>query len=645
MNSSRPPPPASNRSPLPDIPEALAAVSRIIASAPATFEWSSPYAARYGGVGLASKLPMRLHVGLEDLPEGSPCVGTILYHRPESGDHARLSGWEPQRLSGRIARALERHAGGRFHRPVRIHVWSEFPAFRGLQLDAALATALAVALHVAFAGLTSERLDHVMGLPSAELWRDADFLSLFRLAWCIECAVCEYRPEGHFTFALLTRSPLVVFCRQSEAFHDPPTLDEDPIELLKPGGARFTELPHARAAAPHGASGPFAPPPLPAVPDPTELLDAALLFFGSEGDSRLAFQEHRNVFRDKVNDAYAAAALLRDLVPAGASPRFAEIADSAARSGGKGTVADVVLDMVVVDSVRTLDTLRRLARGPDPDVLSELRRSVRRSHDVFRFLGLSSKAVDDGCRAVSTAAATIRDLRVAVRLVGPGRAGCLLVVSRGHTLARHLPALLSALGPGAHAHWTSWEQGYSEEGWGARVVQAAPPVEPPRPPGKRRLCLYAWRGGRAEPAREIEFDEWKRVRGEFSVVFDGSDGVQLLVDGNAQRVDGPARRKWIMLVRALLERAEPGATSVELGGKAVHERLGMNTYTISHLKRNYLRPLGEEVLERCQLEVIQQEGFRRSDPEDQRFKVVFTPQPRHAVAAVWPAGPGAASWP
>lgn len=581
----------SVRAPVSARPRALGeifATSSVVVSAPATLEWSGPWASRYGGVGMASALGPRLYVGIEPTPADPLELVSLRHVQP---DGALVDARELEEIAPQLASALAAHEGGAFGGRCRIRVVSLFPLRHGLQADSAIATALAAALHLVKRRCTAAQLEKMLDAPARGLWRDPLFTSLFRLAWAIEHAIVRYRPDGLHTFAHLVRSPRapVIYWRCSTALKESDDPPEDPIADLAPGGLRLTELPGGKD-----------------LTDPCAGLDIALVSFGSEVDSSKVYHAHRTNFRVHVDEEYTGATgLLRPLVDPARAPRFAELATEVeelkrVRRERKGpghtaperehAAPDVMMDLQIVESVRTFRLLHEIAQhGTMGDAPDRLMRTVRRAQDAYRLLGLSSGEVDAACAALARAAKA-RGVKAAVRLIGPGYGGAVMIVARQGKLQPALAPILEAAAddlrhkgaPTLRVLWSSAEHGYSPSGQGIRVE-----------PGGRAIALVTVRtcelGRFGEPEEMTPDEAWERLAG-FDVVFDGSQPQPRILVGTAQLdFDKDAPKKHFDLVKELFARAKSGTPSsacslAELGRKV---KLG-ESYDLGHLEARYL---------------------------------------------------------
>lgn len=637
------------RRPRPGIPplsstgehETLVAACDVIASVPATVEWSPPYAVRYGGLGLTSKLGPRLYVGLEPFGTAGPVLGPVRYYLPEQRVFAELSHDRHNELEERLMNALSSYEGGRFHLPLRIHCISEYPFFRGLHADSGLATALAAALHVRVGALSPTQIDELTARPTGKLLDDEkdDFWPVFSLAWTLESAIANYRPEGHLTFSLFVQSPHpTVFWRLSDYAAGEPSPDEDP-SLLKPYGCRLTELlPKTEGLGAHRA--------VHAVHDPIASLDVALIFTGREIDSEQVYRAHRQNFRKSLNNRYErAVGHLRKITDVQSPPTTPRFVSLTGRSGEPlvedATAADRMMDLLVVQSVLTFEALYRVAEGGiASDPLRDFVLAVGLAQDLYRLFGLSSGHIDEAVRVTRSVTRRLTRQKIAARLVGPGRAGCLMLIATRGSLKFALPTIVEKLqralnssGRSVHCHWFSEHDGYSPGGAALRVEQDLRTGRVFPLQGKKALVFREWIGGAAEPARLIDRETWNEVLKKVDVALDTTKGHVLMVDQKKVELDTEVGEQALKLLDLLLSRSVTGGSAIEIDGHTVVDALwgrtekGVpKTVHISHIKGKLVRPLADALEGAARIILHPREDATMTEPDHRSyFTIRFEP--------------------
>lgn len=629
--------------------EWFAAACDVITSVPATIEWSPPYAVRYGGLGITSKLGSRLYVGLERYGAADPALGRVHYYLPEAEAFTELSHDRHNDLEARLVRALSSYDNGRFRLPFRIHCISEYPFFRGLHADSGLATALAAALHVYVGELGPEVIEQLTGKSCAELLDlgNDSFWSVFSLAWALESAIANYRPEGHLAFSLLVQSPHpIVFWRMSDYAAGIPSPDEDP-SILRPYGCRLTEI------LPMVAEGKGPTSDTSAIHDPIASLDVALIFTGREIDSEQVYRAHRENFRKSLNGRYERAAghlqKITAMQQAPDPPRFVTLTGGGGEIPSEGaTAADRMMDLLVVQSVLTFEALYRVAEGGiAADPLRDFALAVGLAQDLYRLIGLSSGHIDEAVRVTRSVARRLTRQKIAARLVGPGRAGCLmLIATRGSlkfalpTIVERLQSALNARASTVHCHWFSDQHGYSPGGIALRVEQSLRSGKIFPMHGRRSLVLREWNGGVAQPIRLIDRETWNTMIKDIDVAFDATKSHVLLVDHEKVELVTEVGDQALKLLELLLSFGVTGRSVIEIDGRAVVEKLWggtekgePKTLHISHIKSRLVRPLADALGHTARIELYPHPNAALTDHDDRaKFSIRFEPSDEARIA-------------
>ncbi|ATB40457.1 hypothetical protein CYFUS_005906 [Cystobacter fuscus] len=606
---------------------------KVIVSAPQTIEWSPPYAVGYGGLGLTSKLGLRMYIGLGESESDTIELGYVRHFQPERKKFATLPDDKHHTLQSQLQQTLANHAGGLFNKPVSIHVLSEFPFYRGLQADATLSTALAAALHVYHGKIGADALHALTESNTAELNGDRHYKSIFGLAWALEWSITGYQPEGHHTFSLLVRSAEpVVFWRCMGNASSPTT---DPF-VLKPEGRRLTEIsPEDQEQALERANETLQT----HLHNPTSSLDAALIFLGREADSKEVLLARRdNLFR-KQNEQYRRTMdQLRGFFagrPERECPRFA-ILDS---SGDGATPGNSAMDLLVVQSMKTFDALRRMVHGGiAADLLRDFVKQVDRAQDLYRLLELSSGYVDEPIHVLRSHARRLLRQKVGVRLVGPGRAGCLLILAARGSLRHALPYLLQkvqkAVNPGmtgaVNCHWFSEREGYSPQGTALRVEQDFDSRRYLTPDGEPLLVLHSWKAGERRLDRYISRSAWIKNRKRCDLAFEPNgehmSGGSLFLNDQAVKLDSPVLKQAYLTLDLLFRNMNKDSSTLE--GSTLAEALNDirdtdKPYSISEIESKIIKPLNTQLKGLCTVAMIPGRGVKKS-VEKLDFKVRLT---------------------
>ena len=511
-----------------------------IVAVPATIDVSPPFSVRYGGIGVVAKINRHVYVGIEPIEGNKPCrIGGVWHYRPETH---RYESWESnrrERLEVGLYEALKDETRRDTYQipaglgaATQLYVVSELPFYRGLNLDATVATGVATALLLYAGRLSPSDVERFARDRFESLRKDPAYQSLFALAWRLETLLSKYRPEGHQIHSVLTKTDGCTFFWR-DSVRSPTDVQslfrEDPFDF-HPWGCRFDEL--VIPARENLANEPTA-----FAVDPLGGFDVAAIFFGREADSEDVYAAHRKGYRKRVDDA--AALSMKAIPPASAhesSARFLRLSssgtDGAKLSKSEPTTAtDRLMDVVVVKSMETFSDLALIAeRGLTPGAIRGLVMSMDHAHDLYRLLDLSAGFIDEACHLLRHELRELTRQKVAARLMGPGRGGCLLTFAARGSLAAALPVALAAVRDRLRLaanlpipHWESFREGYAPAG--LRVLQQRKGGEPFycsfQP--DRNLRVREWTGGRA--GSDLLFDKraWAEKRKDYDVVLEFDD--------------------------------------------------------------------------------------------------------------------------
>lgn len=498
-----------------------------VASAPAVTVWSPNYAVGPGGVGIVSKLPMRLIIGIEPTSNGHVVFGPVKYYIPERDE---FQDWDATRCNPLLTQVLEQVAR-QYGKSGGARIWgvSEVPWYRGLNVDPLFAVPCAAAWLLHLGAVSPQELTECVALPTEKLAGTAAFEKVFRLAWRLENIIANWLADGHMTFATLIDSQYpIIFFREK----DPVLFDhyrdfglEHPSSYynLSDGlffrGARFNEL--------------FQLDPNPAWP-----IDAALVFTGEEGDSRFVYQT-RGAFKAKLDEAAAFAGdTLRKIVPETfrQTPRFLDLAEGSPNQSAGMNLFHIYREISVAHSMTVLKSMRDLFQyGASPEILLNFQHNQNICQHILRILGLSPFALSRPQTIIRIVARKYADLAVATRLVGVGNHGCLMVLGPVNTLApilaEALPIIAQETKKTAHCHWASWCDGNTAFE-GAKVEQHVESKRYSAFVASQSVTVKEWGGNGKVPAVIYTKERFEKEREGFDLLVDEREG-RVFVRGKA----------------------------------------------------------------------------------------------------------------
>lgn len=438
-----------------DVYERLYRACPTVVSAPAILRWSPTYAIGPGGIGLNSKLPLRMHVGIEPQSEGGLRWGEFNYFIPERDAFAALEETQATTLIFEILASTARQFGKSAH--ARVWVCSEIPFFRGLNADPLCAATFATAWLLHLGVITPSDVERFVSEPTAALLNDKEFLHVWRLALRIESVIATWVADGDLIIASLIDAKYpVIFFRERDPIlfdrcrdlgvDDPSSYYNIPANLFF-RVARMEEL-------------------LPLDAFPHWPIDIALAHLGEEGSS-ISVYKTRGAFASRLNEAAVFARThLLPLTPEAfrEQPKFGEFTQETPQQSAGISMFRVYRDNNVVHSMIVLKTMYDLFQyGATSHILREFIHSQNICQDLLRLAGLSPLAISRPRTTIRLTGNRLTETGVACRLIGPGIHGCLMVAGPLHSLegvlAEALPRISDEIQKPVHCHYASWCDG------------------------------------------------------------------------------------------------------------------------------------------------------------------------------------------
>lgn len=486
-----------------------------VVSAPAIFRWSPTYAVGPGGIGLNSKLPFRLHIGVEPRSDGGVTWGDLRYYLPERGVFVELEHSRATKLLLELFETVARRHGKTPH--ARIWGISEIPFFRGLNADPLCAVPMAAAWLLHLGVLTPEDVAAITSAPTASLATMRGFPELWRLTLQIESAIASLVTDGDLALATIIdgRYPIAFFREKDPILFDHyrdlgidnPASYYNVAENLFFRAVRMEEL-------------------FPFDPFPYWPIDIALVHVGEEGSSTAVYKT-RGAFKVRLDEAAAfARSHLSGLAPEvfRETPQFLTLArETPQQSAGMAMFRtyrepSVTHSMVVFRAMHDL-----LQYGATAHVLREFFHSQNVCQDLLRLVGLSPLAVSRPRTILRLFGSRMTETGTASRLIGPGIHGCLMVLgplnSLDAVLNEALPMLREESKKDIHCHYASWcDGGLPSEG--LRVHQhLATGVRSAYVNGST-VTVRVHEHGQLAGVLLHSDEQWERERSEYDIVLD-----------------------------------------------------------------------------------------------------------------------------
>ncbi len=426
-----------------------------VVSAPAILRWSPTYAVGPGGIGLNSKLPFRLHIGVEPRSDGGVTWGDLQYYLPERGTFVDLEHSRATLLLLDIFAAVAKRYGKAPH--ARIWGISEIPFFRGLNADPLCAVPMATAWLLHLGVLTPEDMQAIAHAPTASLTTMRGFPELWKLTLQIESAIAAWVTDGDLALATImdSRYPIAFFREK-----DPVLFDhyrdlgiDDPASYYNVAGNLFFRAVRMEEIFPFDQF-PYWP------------IDIALVYVGEEGSSTAVYKT-RGAFKVRLDESAAfARSYLSALAPIAfrETPQFLALARETPQQSAGMTMFRTYREPSVTHSMVVFKALHDLLQyGATVHVLREFFHSQNVCQDLLRLVGLSPLAVSRPRTILRLFGSRMTETSTASRLIGPGIHGSLMVLgplnSLETVLNEALPAIQEESKKEVHCHYASWCDG------------------------------------------------------------------------------------------------------------------------------------------------------------------------------------------
>lgn len=490
-----------------------------VVSAPGVIRWSPQFAVGTGGIGLSSKLPLRIHVGIEPRSEGGISFGNIRYYIPERDTFVPLDLSHAYILAPMLLEAAAKHVGRSPH--ARIHILSEFPWFRGLNMDPTHAVALAAAWLLHLGVVTPADIEAIASLPTVQLASHRAFGELWRLTLGIESSSEAGIADGDLAFGSLidARYPVAYFREK-----DPVLFDhyrdlgvEHPASYYNVAGALFGRGVRMEEIVPLDG--------LPYWP-----IDIALVHVGEEGSSTAVLKERAATQMRLDGIGAFVRTHCAKLVPETFRevPRFLELADDMPQHPAGMAMYRTYREQSVAHSMAIFHAMCDLLRyGATPQILREFTHTQNGCQYILCLLDLSHRQIGNPRKLLRMTGHKYIDAGIGVRLIGPGKHGCLMVTGPLHSLepvlADALPKIAEERGKPAHCHYASWCDG-TPPMEGVRVHQHL--AHGVRSAYVQGAAIAVHVHERGEPASTLLCapEQWERERAEYDIVVDPREG-------------------------------------------------------------------------------------------------------------------------
>jgi len=498
-----------------------------VVSVPLALTWSPTYAVGQGGVGIVTKIPLRLYVGIEPTTSGKLEFGPVKYYMPERDE---FQTWEFSRCNPSFLKILEfsTHRLGPLA-GARLWILTEAPWYRGFSIDSAVGAAASAAWLLSRRTVNTNELAEMVRLPSSQLQANQAFDRVFRLSWKLDSVIAHWLSDAHVIYGMLvdSRYPTVFFRERDPLLFDQyrdygldhPSSYYNISDNLFFRGARLEEL-------------------FQLDPDPAWPLDIAMLHIGEEGDSQFVYRT-RGAFRARLEEASTfAAAALRPLTPETfrEAPRFLTVTQSPKSTSAGMNLMQVYRETSVAHSLTVFKLLHDLFQyGATTQIMRDFLDAQNLSQDLLRSLGLSTLAVDRACMALRTAGIRHTEAGVAARLAGPGIFGCIQAIGPRQALEPCVEEAIQELRRDnenvIHCHWASWCDGASTT-QGLRVDQHIEgQLYGDFTEQGKSVTVREWNGeGKMPTALLFTLNQWEKTSQRFDVVIDAARG-KILVKG------------------------------------------------------------------------------------------------------------------
>lgn len=503
-----------------DVFKALYQACPTVVSAPAVMLWSPFYAVGTGGIGIVSKLPFRIHIGIEPTSNGTVEFGPTKYYLPEKDV---FEDWDPTRCNPILLRLLESVAK-KYGKNGGARIWciSEIPWYRGLNVDSIYGVACAAAWLLYVGAVSAADITEFVALPTEKLIGSPSFEQVFRLAWKFESIISAWIGDGHMSFASLIDSQYpVVFFREKDPFlfdhyrdHglDNPASYYNASDSLFYRGIRLNEL-------------------FPLDQNPAWPIDFALVFTGEEGDTRFVYQS-RGATKVKLDEAAAfAEKTLQGYVPATfrQTPNFLELAHDTPNQSAGMNLYQVFRKNFVAHSISVLKDVYNLFQyGISEKELREFFSNQSLCQHLLRVLDLSPHQITKPMNLIRLVGSKKSEVGISCRLTGPGNHGCIQVVGPAKTLEGvlqdALPQMVTdGIAPSPHVHYASWCDGATAS-VGVRIEQHASDHIFSRFTDGKSATVRELSGGEPPKTLLMTAEKLASSRGEYDLLIDRREG-------------------------------------------------------------------------------------------------------------------------
>lgn len=383
----------------------------IVVSAPGSFWWTGEYVVIEGSFSLSQKLPIRCFVGLEPINGNEIEIGSLLEFDPEENSFEEYV--QDNSISSKMITLLKESHPKKMQ-GFRVHIMSEVPLACGMNSSGALSSALAVAHQLFIGKLTPDKVASWKERKIHELIEDKNsgFDEVFRKAWKFESVFHGDISSGSTAFTSLVNSAYPT------VFFGPKISREDNIrghywqerykyaDTEPYSGARLNEL--------------FDLPDFPNWP-----IDFGLVF---SGNTRNTASIVRNI-SDRKAEFKELEKNIKELVvkhPSSVAKHL--LPEVSLANDNKDNFFSIYFDEAKIVSLEILMDFNNLfLKGASRYVLETFFTSLKKNHELLKFLIPTSSSVEHICRELSR-------YNAGYKITGGGSKGDVLFAAQDHQI-------------------------------------------------------------------------------------------------------------------------------------------------------------------------------------------------------------------
>lgn len=448
---------------LPQFYRALFSNCQVVVSAADSFFWTGAYGRFLGGLTILQKLPTKSYVGLEVIPEEKIVFAENLDGFVPSENQfkpIRFDSAKEQRLLNFLTHFWPQFSASKNIKGFKIHLLAESHCGGGLGTTGVFLACLAACLMILAGKITAKEIESWELVPTKSLIFDRNyrkFTELFRLAWRLTAISRGGQSSGATSFGAILKTPYPIiylsegihnFINHSSMVAPKDVLDSCAvIEQISFWGGKLEEIFELNLPLPWP-------------------VDIGSIFTGTSVNTENILNSFSEIKADRLS--------IYQFVKKKLAPQigllYSKETPSFYLTQSSAVFWKENIDMLNSSSLQVLIALGRLFKTGLYEIsLRDFFQKLNRDQDLSRFLGASTKTLDEICWGLNETIAQSNEFQLgAAKIEGVGKGGHVLLMAPAGTLSEEITTQVDRFRKefkkDIYLDWASWIDGFGKDG-------------------------------------------------------------------------------------------------------------------------------------------------------------------------------------